>query len=32
MLDAVSAVALLVMFALSVMYVRGCDRLKGERS
>jgi hypothetical protein len=32
MLDFISALALAGMFFLSLLYVSGCDRLKGTRS
>ncbi len=32
MLDTVSLVSVLLLFAASVLYVDGCDRLKGGRS
>jgi hypothetical protein len=32
MLDIVSVVSLAVVFALSLAYVSGCERLKGKRS
>ncbi len=31
MLDLISIVSMVAMFALSYVYVRGCDRLKGTR-
>lgn len=32
MLDLVAIVSLALVFGLAVIYVRGCDRLKGSRS
>ncbi len=32
MLDAVAVLILAVLFAISLLYVRGCDALKGKRS
>ncbi len=32
MLDLVAIVSLALVFGLAVIYVRGCDRLKGTRS
>jgi hypothetical protein len=32
MLDGIAIVSLVLMFALSLLYVRSCDRLKGTRS
>jgi len=31
MLDLISILATIAMFALTILYVRGCDRLKGTR-
>ena len=31
MLDLISALATILMFALGWLYIRGCDRLKGTR-
>lgn len=31
MLDLIAVVSLTVLFALGLVYVRGCDRLKGTR-
>jgi hypothetical protein len=32
MLDVVAVLSLVAMFALSLLYVDGCERLKGKRS
>lgn len=32
MLDVISIIALVLMFSLSVLYVSGCERLKGTHS
>jgi hypothetical protein len=32
MLDLVASLSSLLLFALAVLYVQGCDRLKGTRS
>jgi hypothetical protein len=32
MLDVVAAIAIAIMFGLALLYVSGCDRLKGIRS
>jgi hypothetical protein len=31
MADAVAIVTLLILFPASLLYIRGCDRLKGSR-
>ncbi len=31
MLDIVSVISIAILFALSLVYVTGCDRLKGRR-
>ena len=32
MLDVIALIVLAVLFAVSLLYVRGCDALKGKRS
>ena len=31
MLDLIALISMVVMFGVAVIYVRGCDRLKGSR-
>lgn len=32
MLDVIASISFVLLFALGVIYVHGCDRLKGTRS